>query len=451
MGNRVVYGNSFSSDGWPMVDEGSCTWVNVPGTGVTLQIQNGWPLAILRAFAADFNAFVEPLRDADSACWTPTNSVSTSNHLSGTAMDLNWDSHPFYSDYGGFNAAEIATMRELLDFYEGMVFWGQDWSSPKDPMHIQLASLANGGVRDTYNNPATGDFIARKIRADGFSTFRRGNAPVVSVKDQHTLDIIREGQRRSVTPRGIQIALATGLVESNITIYANERVPESMSIPHGAVGSDAYSVGIFQQQVRDTGDGWWWGDAATCMDPTLSAGLFYARLVTHDYNGPDSPGSYAQAVQSSAFPDRYDERFQEAVDLYNRLANLATDTGDGFLMALPDADQITLRDRTNQIWGALFNPVESTSIYANPTPGDPGNMWPSKDLPRNDDGFAHEEWVEKRAKRGDSDAIRRVALTASGKGRYKDQSSVNNAASVLAEIEKSNPEFLQSYLNGASA
>ncbi|MGC7276887.1 hypothetical protein RA984_20460, partial [Mycobacteroides abscessus subsp. massiliense] len=91
---RVVYGNSFSSNGWPMVNGDECTWVTVPGTSVSLQIQNGQPLAILRAFAADFNAYVEPLRDPDSACWTPTNSVSTSNHLSGTAMDLNWESHP---------------------------------------------------------------------------------------------------------------------------------------------------------------------------------------------------------------------------------------------------------------------------------------------------------------------------------------------------------------------
>jgi predicted chitinase len=178
MAGRTVYGNSFSSNGWPMVDTGSCTWVNVPGTSVTLQIQNGWPLAILRAFAADFNAYVEPLRDADSACWTATNSVSTSNHLSGTAMDLNWNSHPFEVPDAGFDSAKIAAVEAIQDFYEGTVFWGNDWSNPKDAMHFQLASLANGGDINTYNNPAVGDFIARKIRADGFSTFRRGAAPM---------------------------------------------------------------------------------------------------------------------------------------------------------------------------------------------------------------------------------------------------------------------------------
>jgi putative chitinase len=178
MANRVVYGNAWSSNGWPMVDEGSCTWVTVPGTNpqVTLQIQNGQPLQLLRAFAADFNAEVEPLRDPDSACWTEDNDVDDSNHLSGTAMDLNWDSHPFEVPDAGFDAAKRAKVRELLDWYEGMIFWGNDWYDPKDAMHFQLASLANGGNINTYGNPAVDDFIRRKIRADGFST-RRGAQP----------------------------------------------------------------------------------------------------------------------------------------------------------------------------------------------------------------------------------------------------------------------------------
>jgi predicted chitinase len=167
---RTVYGNTHSENGWPMVDQGSCEWVRIPGAAhVSLQIQKGWPLAILRAFAADWNAYIEPLRDPDSACWTPTNDVPTSNHLSGTAMDCNWNSHPFKVSYAGFNQTQIATMREMLDFYEGTVFWGQDWNSPKDPMHAQVGY-------NTFNNPHTEDFIRRKIRADGFSTFRRGNA-----------------------------------------------------------------------------------------------------------------------------------------------------------------------------------------------------------------------------------------------------------------------------------
>jgi N-acetyl-anhydromuramyl-L-alanine amidase AmpD len=137
-------------------------------------------------------------------------------------------------------------------------------------------------------------------------------------KDDYARAVIAEGHRRGVTQRGIVIALATTLVESDLVMYANAKVPESLKLPHEAVGSDGRSVGLFQQQV--VGPPWWWGDAATCMDPTKSAGLFYDRLAKLDYNGPNSPGSYAQSVQQSAFPDRYDQRMREAQTYYDRLA-----------------------------------------------------------------------------------------------------------------------------------
>jgi putative chitinase len=161
-----------SENGWEPSHAGPdiLEWIVVPGTNVHLQVMKGWPSAVMKAYAADYNAFVEPLRDADSASFTPTNSVATSNHLNGTAMDLNWNSHPFRVANAGYNPQMIATMREILDFYEDTMFWAQDWNTPKDAMHHQMGY-------DTWNNPRVRDFIARKIRADGFSTFRRGTVP----------------------------------------------------------------------------------------------------------------------------------------------------------------------------------------------------------------------------------------------------------------------------------
>lgn len=309
-----------------MVDTGSCTWVDVPGTNPTvrIQIQNGQPLQILRAWVADINAYVEHVRDGDTACWTATNSVGSSNHLSGCAVDIDWDSHPFRVADAGFNGAQIATIRELLDFYEGTVFWGNDWTNPKDAMHFQLGSRANGGDIDTYGNPHTQDFINRKIRADGFSTFRRDNNPTpppppsLSNADRYAVAIIGEGRRRNVTPRGIQIALSVALVESGLKMYANSNVPQSLSIPHDAVGSDHDSLGLFQQRCP------MWGPAEVLMNPALSAGLFYDRLTKMDYNNPNRlPGDYAADVQRPAaqYRGRYQERMGDAVALYNRLAD----------------------------------------------------------------------------------------------------------------------------------
>ncbi len=164
---------SASENGWQpgWVGQDQLEWTQIPGTTVNLQIRKGQPLKIMRAFAADFNAYIEPLRDKDSACYTPTNSVSTSNHLNGTAMDLNWGGmgdygHPFHVK-GTFNATQMKTIRELLAFYEDTIFWAGDWQSPIDEMHWQMGY-------GSYGNPNTDSFIVRKIRSDGFSTFRRG-------------------------------------------------------------------------------------------------------------------------------------------------------------------------------------------------------------------------------------------------------------------------------------
>jgi len=281
-------------------------------------------------------------------------------------MDLNWNSHPFRILNAGFTSKQINTIRDMLDFYEDTIWWGNDWNEPRDAMHFQMGY-------DSYNNPRTADFIARKIRADGYSTFRRdGGQPALSKSDRYALAIIGEGQRRGITPRGIQIALATALVESNLTMYANSSVPESLALPYDAVGSDYDSLGLFQQRCP------MWGPADVLMDPTQSAGLFYDHLARLDYNGSGSPGSYAQAVQRSAYPDRYDQRFGDAVALYDRLST-ATPTDEGFLMALT-------ADQQQQIYDEIVGGRASRSPLRHVGEGTIGDV---EDLVLNSDGSIH--------------------------------------------------------------
>lgn len=167
-----------TENGWPACGPDQLDRSNVPGTTLALPLQRGIPSKIMKAFAADINQYVESLNNsrgyADEGGWTPTNSVATSNHLGGTAMDLNWSDHPLGVKDGGWGGSDIIpgnqvpAVRELLAWYEGMIFWGNDWSSPIDSMHFQMGY-------DTFNNQAKcNDFIRRKIRADGFSAFRRG-------------------------------------------------------------------------------------------------------------------------------------------------------------------------------------------------------------------------------------------------------------------------------------
>ncbi|AMU74070.1 N-acetylmuramoyl-L-alanine amidase [Mycobacteroides abscessus] len=198
----------------------------------------------------------------------------------------------------------------------------------------------------------------------------------MAYRDDYASAIIAEGKRRGITPRGIQIGLATAIVESALKMWANEKVPESFNYPHDAVGDDGYSVGLFQQQIVKGPNGWWWADCATCMNPALSAGLFFDRLAKLPYNDASRlPGSFAQQVQQSDFPERYDQRFAEAVALYNRLE------GD-VLVDRPDFNEYAIWSDNNQSRGGtkvdLFllhtqegnsNADELARYCGNPVPG----------------------------------------------------------------------------------
>jgi putative chitinase len=159
---------------------------------VSIPVQIGEPNTILKAFLADLNAYVEPYNgENDWGGWTPTNSVATSNHLGGTAVDFNWNDHPMgpaaEDPTAGWQGSsliagdEVPAVRTLLDFYEGMVYWGADWTTPKDSMHFQMGygTYDGGNTGDAWtpamhSDASCMDFIKRKIRPDMFSVYRRG-------------------------------------------------------------------------------------------------------------------------------------------------------------------------------------------------------------------------------------------------------------------------------------
>lgn len=183
-----------TENGWPQVGRDRLHTGPIPGTTINVPLQAGQPATILKAFAADYHQHVESLYNGkdDVGGWTPTNSVWNSNHLSGTAMDLNWSDHPFPLK-GSFNANQIRTIREKLDWYEGMVYWGGDWTSPIDEMHWQMGY-------NTFNNPRTQEFIDRKIKPDGFSRFtdeKRSGIPPLIIR-REPLNVLVEAMDNSV-------------------------------------------------------------------------------------------------------------------------------------------------------------------------------------------------------------------------------------------------------------
>lgn len=66
--------------------------------------------------------------------WSLENDVPNSNHLSGTAVDINAPLYPW--GYRTMLAARIAKVRKGLDAFNGVIYWGADWDRP-DEMHYQ--------------------------------------------------------------------------------------------------------------------------------------------------------------------------------------------------------------------------------------------------------------------------------------------------------------------------
>lgn len=139
-----------------------------------------------------------------------------------------------------------------------------------------------------------------------------GMGPGGAGKRFYASEICMAAKERNLGRDGARNGIATALVESNLTMYANYAVPESLKYPHEAVGSDHDSVGLFQQ--RQAG----WGTLAQRMNARASAGLFFNKMMTFNWRGMD-PGAACQKVQVSAFPGKYAQRMSEATQWVNQV------------------------------------------------------------------------------------------------------------------------------------
>jgi hypothetical protein len=161
MSFRTAYGNAYSENGWRMCNRDECDDAPPPRLpGLRLPVRSGVASAILKGWVTWFSENVENLNNpgrgfTDEGCFTSVNDVKNSNHLSGTAIDANWSEHDFRVSYSGFTPGEIARVRQGLELFEDTIWWGQDWSAPKDPMHFQL-NLSE-------SNPKNAQFAAKLL------------------------------------------------------------------------------------------------------------------------------------------------------------------------------------------------------------------------------------------------------------------------------------------------
>lgn len=474
MADRTVYGRTHSENGWRMVDADSCPWVKVPGTNVTLRIREGQPAKIMAAFAADYNAYVEPLRDADSACWTPTNSVASSNHLSGTGMDLNWngpDGERFrlgITKEQAFPGPKAKAFDDLLAWYEGILFCGGYWSI-RDWMHVQLSGNTYGSQHASKVN----DFIARKIRADGFSTYKRGFGAPKPPVGGNTADILARAT-------GLSHARATEILPTmveGLKLAQCNTVPRiAQFIAHTGHESDGYKAteeyaknGRYAPYIGRT---WlmitWDYHYRDFSEWAHTRGLVptpdyfvrdYRALADLRWAGIGGAWYWTEQRPMNALVDAGDAATWKAGDRTYRGFEAVTAAINGGLNGLADrrdrcrramnlGDQllalVATPEPADPLEELLMSELESWSIYA--TPGEP--KIPAEKMLQAIDAANHRELVENAARLGDVDALARIARTAKGLGKYTDAAIREHAIAVLAEIGGKTKDEIREILKG---
>jgi hypothetical protein len=134
-----------SQNGWSANDRSCIASYSLPGGKVALR--KGDPSVVLLWCANRWHETVEPL--VWPGCWgyaeRPIRGSSTtlSNHSSGTALDLCAPRHPLGTDpRSNFAPHQVAAVRAIVEFCEGVVRWGGDYTGRKDGMHLELVAGA---------------------------------------------------------------------------------------------------------------------------------------------------------------------------------------------------------------------------------------------------------------------------------------------------------------------
>ena len=128
-----------TENGWPMVNANKTVSVQVVPAAKKVPLLRGDVATILNAWIILYNREVEPIQSQVWG-WSPDNDVPNSNHMSGTAIDINAPLYPWGKRV--MNAVTKSKVRSLLAKFNGVIFWGADWGRA-DEMHYQIGLSPN--------------------------------------------------------------------------------------------------------------------------------------------------------------------------------------------------------------------------------------------------------------------------------------------------------------------
>ncbi|MFD1044780.1 M15 family metallopeptidase, partial [Kibdelosporangium lantanae] len=132
-----------SQNGWPASpNPGSIGIASFSVAGIPFPggVKAGDVATVLGYVADQFHNRVERL--VSPGCWgynyrTISGSTQTSNHGSGTAIDLNAPKHPL-GVRGTFSGAQVAEIHRILAEVDNVIRWGGDYSGRVDEMHMEV-------------------------------------------------------------------------------------------------------------------------------------------------------------------------------------------------------------------------------------------------------------------------------------------------------------------------
>jgi hypothetical protein len=161
-----------SQNGWKASPDKAAIGIvspKVAGVSFPQGVRGGDVATVLMWVAERFHKTVEPLRAG--WCWgyhhkKIEGSSQLSNHASGTAIDLNAPAHPMGRS-GTFSAKQVRAIRSILDYCDGVVRWGGDYSTRPDEMHFEIvrgaAEVARLAAKIKGEDMPTAQEIAKAV------------------------------------------------------------------------------------------------------------------------------------------------------------------------------------------------------------------------------------------------------------------------------------------------
>ncbi|WP_331761224.1 peptidoglycan DD-metalloendopeptidase family protein (plasmid) [Nocardia sp. NBC_01377] len=239
------------------------------------------------------------------------------------------DGTPMSTVYGHINPGGVhVKLGQQVRAGDVIAASGNAGESSGPHLHFELHDSPD---RIQQYNPVDPTSLLERIRSGQTTTTGGAEQQVTArastseIVDRNAAAIIAAGLEDGVPEKAIVIALAVGLVESELRNLASEKVPESTAYPNDGVDpGDHASVGVLQQQV-DMG----YGTVAELMQPKHQAREFFRRLLATNWQSKSLTEAAADVQRPRAeLRGKYAAREVEARELFARLVRRAA-AGEG--------------------------------------------------------------------------------------------------------------------------